>query len=474
MLNRPVSLGLFVLLLALLPVTIEGQEFSERQELAIFRLSYYGQPELTAPSGPYIRLDINTERFSFRFRGTGRRRWDRLFHNAFAAVDERIRDVFVNLGRFDVIGFPQRVRAEYVDEFIRAVREYRSDDAEMPEAVLLGEQAFTEDDFRTLTGGFLVVVPSVSWYDMEYDYRDNRYTARIETSFTIVDVDSGRTQSQFRIETSGRDRNPDRAVRSAVDGIPGNLEYELRSISEFQIRSGIIDREGDRIYMEFGRNMGVRLGDEYAVVSQRRSRVGYTDEVETGLIIVSEVHEQYSVGKLVYDGDGASVGDQLREVPRRGVDIRLYGGLFLNRGAPSEGAPRVLGGVAGVSVSPNRGFYNVRPMVSVEAPIVGQQGYFLVAGYAGVETIGFFRRLRVSPSVQVGAIAADRPDQDDSDRVASHVGGRTGINLSFQTSRDIMIGMELGWTQMWNTSAGAIRDLPAIQAPFVGGSLSIR
>ncbi len=463
-----------LLLLMFLPRPVVAQEFSERQEIAIFRLSYHGQPEVTTPAGPFIRIDIDSDRFSFQFRGTGRRSWDRLFHNAFNAVDERIRNVFVNLGRFDVVGFPQRVRAEYVDDFIRAVREYRSDDAEVPEAVLLGRQAFTEDDFRSLTGGFLVVVPSVTWYDMEYDYGANQYTARIETSFTVVDVDSGRTQSQFRLETSGRNSDPERAVRSAVNSIPGNLEFELRSIPEFQIRSGIIDRDGDRIYFEFGRNMGVRRGDEYVVVSPRTTDFGYTDEVETGLIIVSEVHERYSVGRLIYDGNRASVGDQLREVPRRGADIRMYAGAYLDAVGLSDGRVHARGGMAGISMSVNRGFFRFRPMVTLEFPFVGQSGYLLFGGYAGLETNMFLRRLRVSPSIQAGIMAADRPGQSESDRVASHVGGRTGINLSFQTTRDIMVGVQLGWTQMWTTNAGALRSLPAIQAPYVGWSLTVR
>ncbi len=460
--------------LVVLTAPIDAQDFSERQDVAIFRLSYYGQPEVTTPSGPFMRIDIDSERFSFQFRGTGRQSWDRLFHNAFGAVDERIRDVFVNLGRFDVVGFPQRVRAEYVDDFIRTIREYRSDDTELPEEVLLGQQAFTEDDFRALTGGFIVVVPSVTWYDMQYNYRSNEYTAEIETSFTILDVDSERTQAQFRVETSGRNTNPERAVRSAVNSIPGQLEYELRSIPEFQIRSAIIDRNGDRIYLEFGRNMGVRRGDEYAVVSPRQTSFGYTDEVETGLIIVSEVYEQYSVGRLIYEGEGASVGDQLREVPRRGADIRVYGGAFLNSGALAEGSVRGAGGMAGVSVSANRGFFRFRPMITVEVPFVGQSGYLLFGGYAGLETNIFLRRVRLTPTIQAGVMGADQPGQDDSDPAASHVGGRVGLNLSFQTSRDIMAGVELGWTHMWTTSAGSARDLPAIQAPFIGGSLTVR
>lgn len=467
-----VALLLYLLvLLSGVQYSLNAQDFSEKQELAIFRLSYYGQPEPITPSGAFVRIEMNRDRFSFQFQGTGQRHWDRIFQNAFASIDERIRSVFVNLGRFEVVGFPQRLQADHVDDFIRTIREYRSDELEMSEAVLLGQQAFTEEDFRRLSGGFIVVVPSVTWYAMHYDHFSGRYVAEIETSFTVLDVDSGRTVDQFRVETSGSDVNSAAAVRSAVGQIPTRLSFEVRSVSVFQIRTGIIDREGDRVYIEFGRNMGVVRGDEFAVVRSRTGRTGYTDEVESGLIVVSNVYEQYSVGRLVYvGGNGADVGDQLREVPRRGWDIGVYGHSLLSVGGSGLSSR---GGILGIQAIANRGYYRIKPFVAVEIPFVGAQSHVLVGGYVGFETSLYARRFRLGPTAQLGAIVANRINSD-SDPFASHLGGKVGMNLNFQAGRDTILGAQAGWMQMWRTDAAAGRDIGTIQGPYIGGSLSFR
>src|SRR6056297_3485392 len=131
------GLGLFLLGAS----TVSAQTFSEREEIAIFRVSYYGQPSYDPPSD--VRVEIRGRRGSLtvELRGTGNRTYDDLFARAIGAVDEQIRSVFINLGRFDVIGMQQRLTASSVDDFIATLSEYQADRSELPEAVLLGEQA---------------------------------------------------------------------------------------------------------------------------------------------------------------------------------------------------------------------------------------------------------------------------------------------------------------------------------------------
>ncbi len=471
--RRWFPIGLSSVLLVLFAAgAASGQEFSDRRELALFRLSYYGQPEPVRPSGPFLRIEVDRSRFAFEYRGTGRPSYDSLFQNAFGAVDERIRGVFVNLGRFDVVGYPQRLRSEYVDEFIQAVREYRTEELEMPEAVMLGQQAFTEAEFRALSGGFLVIVPSVTWYRMDYDPYDIRYSASIETSFTVVDVDSGRSVEHFRIETGGNSDRAERAVQAAVDAIPSRLEYELRSLATFRIRSGIIDRDGRRIYMEFGRNMGVRPGDEYAIMSTRTGRAGYTGEYESGLIVVSDVYEQYSVARLIYGGRSANVGDQLEEVPRRGAEVGAYAHMLLT--APGGGRQvEPTGAVIGLSAVANRGFFRVRPLVALELPLTGEGDHTVIGGYLGFETSFYFGRLRIGPSLKFGGAVADRLG-DDSDPFVSHFGGKVQLGMIFQLGRDTMLGVQTGWMQLWRSGVAADRGIRPLVGPYIGAAITFR
>jgi hypothetical protein len=257
----------FLLMLGLcLAGVLTAQTFSERQEIAIFRLSYYGQPTSNRTSTARVEVQGRHGSVSVELRGTGDPVYDDLFVRAFGAVDEQIRSVFVNLDRFRIVGMEQRLTEASVGEFIAALGDYRAGRAEIPEAVLLGQEAFTERDFRRLAGGFVVVVPSVSWFDLHRE-RDGRYRAQMQTSFTFIDVQEMKPFAQFFIDTSRHDDVPQRAVKGAVDALSGELSFRIRTLSKFQLKTGILQVDRRQVMLELGRNMGLQPGDEYAIVA---------------------------------------------------------------------------------------------------------------------------------------------------------------------------------------------------------------
>ena len=442
---------LWTLLLAGSLVPVHGQEFSERQEIAVFRLSYYGQPE-SVPA-PGLKLEVRGRRGSVtvELRGTGDPQVDQLFVRAFGAIDERIRSVFVNLGRFDVIGMSQRLTQGSVDDFIDVLTEYRRSRTELPEAVLLGQQTFTEADFRELAGGFVVVVPSVSWYSMSRR-EDGTFVAEIETSFTFIDVTNLTTFGQLFVTTSGADGSPDVAVKEAVDAIPAELTFRVRSMPEFQIKTGILEVDSRRVIMEFGRNMGLRPGDEYAIVSSRVLGTGHIAITETGLIVVREVQDGFSIGEVLYASPRPMVGDQLQEVARRGVELAAYLDVI------TDGYTGVTytAGVRGIA---SRGFYALRPLVAAEIPFRGlfAGGLLPVNLLVGGEWNYYLRRLKLTPSALVG-VGGAVPLSDQDEFYLSHVGGQVRVTGSVLVTRDIMAFMEVGLAY-W--IGGMYSDLPA-------------
>ncbi|TVR93053.1 MAG: hypothetical protein EA428_02795, partial [Spirochaetaceae bacterium] len=295
MLKRQRGLATVVLfvILAVSSPYLSAQEFSERKQVAVFRLSYYGEPRDPVPqSQTYIRIGN-----IFAYSRTVESETTEIFQQAVGAIDEQIRSVFINMGRFDVIGLTQRMQESNVNAFVSALRSYREDTLEIPEAVLVGEQAFTEQDFERLVGGFVLVIPSVSFYNLQRRDREQDYQATIETSFTFVNVEDFSTIGQFFVETSGTDDNAVNAMRRAVNGIPGQLEFRVRSMPIFQIRTGVLEIAGRSVIMEFGQNMGLQRGDEYAVVQRRVTSTGHTTQDETGLLVVEEVREEFSIGR---------------------------------------------------------------------------------------------------------------------------------------------------------------------------------
>ena len=124
---------LMVLLITMI-VGLSAQEISEKKDVAIFALNYY---DTAIPSG------------------------------ALGVVDSQIQNVFINLGRFNIMGMTYRLGAHDINAFIEEIRKYNETNIEIPDEVKLGQVTFTEADFNRLTGAFITVVPIVTNYYAE-------------------------------------------------------------------------------------------------------------------------------------------------------------------------------------------------------------------------------------------------------------------------------------------------------------------
>ncbi len=465
-----------LMLASCLAFVLPAQTFSERQEIAIFRLSYYGQPSVPPPPGVRVEIRGRHGSLSIYLRGTGNPAYDDLFERAFGAVDEQIRSVFINLGRFDVIGMQQRLTEESVDDFIAALSDYRATEAEIPEAVLLGQQAFTERDFRQLAGGFVVVIPSVSWFDLRRD-REGRYTAEMQTSFTFIDVQEGRTFGQFFIETSGSDNRAESAVRSAVNALPAELSFRVRSMPEFQLKTGVLEVTGREVIVEFGRNMGLQRGDEYAIVAERVLSTGHIATTETGLLVIRDVHQDFSYARVIYANPRARVGDQLHEVPRRGFETQVYYDVL------TDGIE--ICSLVGLKAVVSRGFYDWRPFVAVEIPFRGAIGternrFFPLNMVLGGEWNAYLGRLRITPSASVGlGGAVPLGSESDRDRFyLTHVGGVARLTGSLLLGRDVLVSVQTGlgyWLSVFDESV--TRQYPPLAGYgglVIGGGVTLK
>src|SRR5690606_16352229 len=157
---------LFVLFLAIVVSFGAAQEISQRKDIAIFALNYYGAPPTTDTGGSVeLKANAKTGEVSLKLQGSGSQETDRVFQQALGSIDSQIRQVFSGLNRFNVIGLPQRLTDGDVQAFIDTIRQFNESNAEIPEEVRFGEVAFTEADFNRLVGAFYVVIPSVIRYD---------------------------------------------------------------------------------------------------------------------------------------------------------------------------------------------------------------------------------------------------------------------------------------------------------------------
>ena len=166
-----------------------SQTISEKEEVAVFRLSTY--------------------------------RWD-IPNEVLGGIDEEIRAVFINIGRFDVIGLTQRLEEGDVNQFIDRLKQYKERSVELSQDVQMGREFFTQADFDRLTGSFVVVVPTVASYVLAP--KDGEFKASIKTSFTFINVEKIESFAQFFVETSGTDKTPSKAILKAIGLKAGEID----------------------------------------------------------------------------------------------------------------------------------------------------------------------------------------------------------------------------------------------------------
>ncbi|AHC13687.1 hypothetical protein [Salinispira pacifica] len=379
-----------------------AQEISEKQDLSIFRANYYGAPVEKQGDSLSIKAQIGKTSVELDLTSSGNMETDRIFRNSIGAVDAGIRQVFQNLGRFNIIAMPQRVSTSNVTDFISAIQDYRQQGVEIPEAVRLGQEAFTESDLNRIINSFIMVVPEVTYYDINIG-DVSLYEATIVTSFSIFNVEDYSSIAEFSVESTGYSDDKQEAMRLAVEDISDQLEFEIRSVEQFRLKSAILERRAGRIILEFGRNMGIRVGDEYEV-TRIRDLGGKVFNERVGLLRIREVNQEFSIASVMYEKERIVAGDQVKEIPRIGFDVTPYVAAIFNLESRSISSISF-----GARAAPSRGFYAFRPVAGVEIVLsnASTAGEFIglpVSVNFGAEYNLFLRRLRLTPHAYLGLV----------------------------------------------------------------------
>ena len=423
-------------LLASLPAQ---PEISQKQDIAIFSLGYYG--------------------------------WN-IPYQALGAIDGEIQKVFSDLGRFTILGVTQRFSSSDINSFIETVKRSKQSDFVMPEKFQFGESFLTEGEFNRLIGAFIVVVPVVVEFNSYFDIKNLRYHTKIKTNITFIDIASGGSVLAIKtVESSGsNDRNQYESIHSAISSIPAQLQYEVRSIPQFQINTRILSVRGSTVKLQMGSDMGIRKGDEYAIIESAKVE-GFDDLRESGLIVVKDVGREISTGEVLYKSIKLSKDTQLREIPRLGSEVDLY---LHSIGDSSAGSL-----LPGLRATASRGFYAFRPFVAAQIP-VGLISSFLIVeifpvnALMGAEYLINLGRLSFAPSAAFGIsyFSVTSPWVTTDTEFLSHVGIQAALRLAYLLGRNSRIFADLGY-ESWI----AITDLfgnRSYSGLMIGGGITFK
>ncbi len=400
-----------LVLLAFRAAPLVGQPtVSEKKEVAIFSLGYYG-------------WDIPLE--------------------TLATVDIEIQKVFLELGRFTISGMTQRFSSSSVDEFIAALRKAKEVDFVMPEKYIFGEAFLTEAEFNRLLGAFIVAIPVITSFDSQWVDSKKEWQTELKTTVTFIDVSTGSTLGIADVESSGSSKETQfKAIQGAIDGIPMSLQYEIRLIPAFQLSTRVLAASGSELKLQMGADMGIKKGYEFAIVSGGMVG-GFRDEREVGLVVVKDVGPEVSTAQILYSSIKPDLDTQLREIPRLGADLAV----FLH--PMSELLSGTTGLTLGLRVPVTLGFYGTKPWVSAQIYFLDMGGLNApISAMAGIEWTKYLGRLQLDTRVGAGAgsnvltkLLEEAFSTTDDDWL-THYGVTAGVTANWLVTRDLKVFAE--------------------------------
>lgn len=404
------TLGLILILTASAGLFAQA-EVSERQELAIFSLGFYGH---NIPADALGTIDIEMQR------------------------------VFLDLGRFTIMGMTQRFDSGSVNDFIDAIKRSKEANFVMPEKFMFGEAFFTDAEFNKLVGAFIIAVPVVTYFNSQW-VNNREWKTDIKTNITFINVLDGTMMGISNVETSGTSRETQfKSIKSAIDSIPMQLQYEIRSIPAFQLRTRVLASKGWNVELQLGSAMGIKKGDEYSLM-ESVSFGDFVDEREAGLILIKDVRTNSSTGTILYSSTKIGADAQLQEIPRLGVDFSpyLHGMSYFSFIPQTNDFALAVGARAQMT----RGFYNVRPFIIMEV-LLDINKWFPINILGGAQYSIYLRRLEIGARAGGGVsanivinILQDLYSRDD-DVWFTHYGVTAGAFASYLVNRNTKVFAE--------------------------------
>jgi hypothetical protein len=413
--SRILIAALMAAILTAAPLAAQAPTVSEKKDVAVFALGYYGWA-----------IPLET----------------------LGSIDIEIQKVFVDLGRFNILGYAERLSSGGLQQFIDTLKKAKQANFVVPEKYQFGEAILTEAEFNKLVGAFIIATPIVSEFNSRYDNSKNEWETDIKTNVTFIDVGGGGSVLGIaEVKTSGSDKNnQNKSISNAIEGIPMQLQYEVRKVPAFQINTRVLSASKDEIKLQLGQNMGIKKGDEYSIIVSDTVE-GFQNTAEKGLIQIKDVGSEVSTGRVVYSSIKLTKDVQLHEIPRLGVD--------------AEGYFHLAGGTAlpGFRGALSRGFYGFRPYFAVQVPVSEVSTYFGLLSVIPVNAIVggeynlYMGRFTLTPYVGAGAsyarVITPISDSDKTDWL-SHIGGQGYVRASFLFTRELSVFAEAG-LEYWLT-----------------------
>jgi len=261
---------------------------------------------------------------------------------AYMYFDDALISILSRMKRFQVIGYHYRLDNNSAETFIKKVQEAKK------QAALQNPQYFDADlgvavipasEMEKLANSFFVFIPSITGYSTkEYKIKieqkkGNRivvdfvteYQADVSVSIKTITADGNLMDTYMRSESKKSRTSAIDAYQQAALAALSGIEFHLRNVEEFKIKSKVLQVKDDLVYLELGRNLGIKPGYEFFVRKETQIAGQFSDTIDTALVRVNYVGDKWSSATTIYGYPQAN--DQLIEAPIMGARFNIFLGM---------------------------------------------------------------------------------------------------------------------------------------------------
>ncbi|MBN1798638.1 MAG: hypothetical protein JW822_08665 [Spirochaetales bacterium] len=364
---------------------------------------------------------------------------------------QKVYEVFLGLSGFDVRLMDYYLAYQDLMLFLTQLKEYTADPEAIPAHVEIGDTVISQQDFRHIISSYLLVIPMLTSFTIEEVNKEemrSKYKVFVSITYTIVNTEKGTILDTIVLESVGYDEEKDRALDDAMEDIPIQLAYEVRSLDIFSLMDRIVEIIDPDVVIKLGKDKGVSVGDEYAILgSDSENITGQQRTAEKGLIIIHDVEKDVSVGRVIYTDKPLSVGTPVKEIGRIGLTIVPYMHIEINFEDSEFSA------FGGFKFILTEGFFSIQPVLCFEFglyPFERLQDELPLRAYGGLDFNLYLGRFQLTGMAAVGteivtALSADsRVDGFDFSCL-----GLAGIaTISYLITRDVRLLLDFGY-QAW-------------------------
>jgi hypothetical protein len=366
------------------------------------------------------------------------------------ATENQVRELFSSLSGCNVYVLDYQLNEQNIVALLEKLKLF-SGGGEIPANIEIGKTVFSKKDFAKIASSHLLVIPILNFYNIEEIQRDeniSRYKTGIRFNYIIINSKEAAVLSTIVIQSTGYDEDKKKSILDALEDVPIQLNYGVRSLDVFSLADRIVEILDPEVVIKLGTDKGVNVGDEYAIMSLKAEEENAGSEIkESGLVIIHDKEENVSIGRVIYADEPFAIGTPVKEIPKLGLEMIPYVHVEI------DFLGQAYYGWSGLKFVVTKGFFAIQPVVGMEIglyPFERLQDELPLRVFAGIDFNIFLGRFQLIGMVAAGTeVITAMSSNSQGEGFDFSCFGLLGLaTVSYLITRDLKLMLDLGY-QAW-------------------------